>query len=262
MIKIEKIPFAGWQNCYRIDNSIVEIIATSDVGPRIISFKFKGKENLFYENPAEVGTSGADTWVAYGGHRLWLSPELVKRTYYPDNFPVEVKKLEDGVQLISPVEKTTGIQKTIEIRVEANEPKVHVKHSMTNLGMWPVAFAPWALTVLGSKGVAVFPHPPRNHWPETMLPSHSVILWGYTRMTDPRWTWGDDYILLRQDTNQKHAQKIGLQNTSGWAAYVRNNTAFIKFFPYDANAKYEDLGCNLESWTNPDFLELEIIRSG
>jgi hypothetical protein len=259
MIKIEKIPYAGWQNCYRIDNSIIEVIATSDVGPRIISFGFKGKENLFYENPAEVGKTGGDAWIAYGGHRLWLSPELPKRTYYPDNTPVEVKKLDHGVQLISSLEKTTGIQKVVEIRVEADQSKIHVTHSLTNLGMWPVTFAPWALTVLGPDGVAVLPHPPRNHWPESMLPSHSISMWGYTRMSDPRWTWGDEYILLRQDKTQKHAQKIGMRNTSGWAAYVRNNTAFVKFFPYDDNAQYEDFGCNLESWTNPDFLELETL---
>ncbi|HEX7555254.1 MAG TPA: hypothetical protein VF338_01425, partial [Leptolinea sp.] len=85
MIKIDKIPYAGWKNCIRIDNSIIEIIATCDVGPRIISCKFTGKENLFYENPVEIGTTGSHDWVAYGGHRLWAAPELPKRTYYPDN---------------------------------------------------------------------------------------------------------------------------------------------------------------------------------
>lgn len=259
MIKIEKIPYAGWQNCYRIDNSIVQIIATSDVGPRIIFFGFKGKENMFHENLAELGTTGGNAWVAYGGHRLWLAPELLKRTYYPDNFLVEVKTLDDGVQLTAPVEKNTGIQKMIEIRVAADQPKVHVRHYMTNLGMWPVTFAPWALSVLGPKGVAVFPHSTRNHWPESLLPSHSISLWGYTRMTDPRWTWGDEYILLRQDPSLDNPQKIGMHNTSGWAAYVRNNTAFVKFFPYQVEAHYEDFGCNLESWINKDILELETL---
>jgi hypothetical protein len=259
MIKIEKISYAGWQNCYRIDNSIVEVIATSDVGPRIISFGFKGKENLFYENPAELGKTGGDTWVAYGGHRLWLSPELLKRTYYPDNFPVEVKTLSDGVQLTSPLEKTTGIQKMIEIRVEANEPKVHVKHYITNLGMWPVTFAPWALSVLRPGGVAVLPFPTRSSWPGALLPSHSISLWGYTRMTDSRFTWGDEYILFRQDSSKDTPQKIGVMDTAGWAAYVRNNSAFIKFFSHVPGALYEDFGSNLESWTNKDFIELETL---
>jgi len=259
MIKIEKIPYAGWQNCYRLDNSIVEIIASSDVGPRIISFRFKGKENLFYENPAELGKTGGDSWMAYGGHRLWLAPESTKRTYFPDNDPVEVKILDDGLQLTSRVEKTTGIQKMIEIRVEPSEPKVHVKHYMTNLGMWPVTFAPWAISVLRPNGIVVFPHPPRDHHPESLLPSHSISLWGYTRMTDPRWTWGDEYILLRQDPSQEDAQKIGMLNTSGWAAYVYNNTAFIKFFPYLAETRYEDIGSNLESYTNKNYLELETL---
>ncbi len=75
----------------------IQIIVTTDVGPRVVSCGFKGKENLFYNNPAEIGTSGAKEYVGYGGHRLWAAPELAKRTYYPDNFPVEVKTLSDGV---------------------------------------------------------------------------------------------------------------------------------------------------------------------
>jgi hypothetical protein len=110
-MKIEKIAFGGWKNCIQIDNSVIQIIATTDVGPRIVSGGFKGKENLFYNNPAEMGQTGGKEYMGYGGHRLWAAPELAKRTYYPDNFPLEVKNLKDGVRLTSAVETTTGIRK-------------------------------------------------------------------------------------------------------------------------------------------------------
>ena len=41
-VTIEKTAFRGWTNCYRVSNGTVEFIATTDVGPRIISFGFVG----------------------------------------------------------------------------------------------------------------------------------------------------------------------------------------------------------------------------
>jgi hypothetical protein len=258
-MKIEKVPFAGWKNCIRIDNSQIEVIATTDVGPRIISCGFKGKENLFYNNPEEVGTTGGKEYVGYGGHRLWAAPELAKRTYYSDNFPVEVKTLVDGVLLTSAVETTTGIQKSMEIHMDEKEPKVLVRNSIKNCGLWPIPLAPWALTVMAAKGIAILPVKPRDFTPGLLLPSHAVSIWPYTRMTDPRFTWGDDYILLRQDVKAERPTKVAVITESGWAAYVLNNTAFIKSFMYVSGADYVDFGSNLQSWTNKDCLELESL---
>lgn len=258
-MKIEKISYAGWKNCLRIDNSVMELVVTTDVGPRIVSCGFKGRENLFYNNPAEMGTSGAKEYVGYGGHRLWAAPELPKRTYYPDNFPVNVKTLADGVSLTSSVETTTGIQKTMEIHMDANEPRVQVRHAIKNCGLWPVTLAPWALSVLAANGVAILPIKPRDFDPDLKLPSHAISIWPYTRMSDPRFTWGDDYILLRQDTRAERPTKIAVMNESGWAAFVLNNTAFIKLFTYVPGANYTDFGSNLQSWTNNVCLELETL---
>ena len=43
MIKIEKINFKGWPNSYRISNGEVEVIITSDIGPRIMRYAFTGE---------------------------------------------------------------------------------------------------------------------------------------------------------------------------------------------------------------------------
>jgi hypothetical protein len=257
-MNIEKIPYAGWKNCLRIGNSVMEVIATTDVGPRIIFCGFKEKQNLFYENPAEIGQTGGKEYIGYGGHRLWAAPELAKRTYYPDNFPLEVKNLSDGVLLTSAVETTTGLQKSMEIHIDASEPKVLVRNVIKNCGLWPITFAPWALSVMAAGGTAVLPVKPRDFTPGLLLPTHAVAIWPYTRMTDPRFTWGDDYILLRQAANSKPT-KVAVINEAGWAACVINNTAFFKFFTYIPGASYTDFGTNLQSWTNKDCLELETL---
>jgi hypothetical protein len=46
-VKIEKTQYRGWPNCYRITNGEVELIVTTDVGPRIIRYSFVGGQNMF-----------------------------------------------------------------------------------------------------------------------------------------------------------------------------------------------------------------------
>ena len=73
-VKIEKIAWQGWANCYRISNGEVEAVVTTDVGPRVMRFGFVGGQNLFKEFSDQLGKSGEKVWVARGGHRLWFAP--------------------------------------------------------------------------------------------------------------------------------------------------------------------------------------------
>jgi hypothetical protein len=111
---------------------------------------------------------------------------------------------------------------------------------------------------MAAGGVAVLPVTPCNFTPGLLLPTHAMAFWPYTRMTDPRFTWGDDYVLLRQDTGMPPA-KVGIMNETGWAAYVFDHATFIKFFTRVPGAEYVDFGTNLQSWTNKDCLELETL---
>ncbi|PYJ52637.1 MAG: hypothetical protein DME82_16060 [Verrucomicrobia bacterium] len=86
---LERIPYRGWNTAYRLSNGTVELIVLADVGPRIISYRFIGGENQLHEVEADTGQLGRSDFRLYGGHRLWVSPEL-ESTYFPDNVPVEV----------------------------------------------------------------------------------------------------------------------------------------------------------------------------
>ena len=41
-VRVEKVEYKGWPNCYRVSNGEVELVVTSDVGPRVIRFGFVG----------------------------------------------------------------------------------------------------------------------------------------------------------------------------------------------------------------------------
>src|SRR5215469_11064337 len=53
-VKVEKVNYAGWPNCYKVSNGEVELIVTGDVGPRIIRFGFAGGQNLLKEFPEQL----------------------------------------------------------------------------------------------------------------------------------------------------------------------------------------------------------------
>ena len=86
---MEIVDFGGWANSIRLSNGEIELVVTTDVGPRIIRLGFVGGQNLFHNYPSTLGRTGDPEWNNYGGHRLWHAPEVFPRTYTPDNVPVE-----------------------------------------------------------------------------------------------------------------------------------------------------------------------------
>jgi len=256
---MERIEYRGWPNCYRIANGEIELVVTTDVGPRIIFFGFAGGENELKEYPEMLGRTGAGEGMIYGGHRLWHAPEERPRTYFPDNFPVKIESHSSFVRLVQPTERTTGIQKEIDITVSEEGAHARVFHRLTNTNLWSVEFAPWALSVMAPGGRAVIPLPPRGTHEENLLPVNTFTLWAYTDMTDPRWTWGRRHVMLRQDAGMSAPQKLGVKVPDGWAAYARNNHLFVKKFSFDGGATYPDFGVNVETFTNDEMLELETL---
>jgi len=259
-IGIEKIACYGWKNCLRLYNKQIELIVTTDVGPRIIHFGFIGQENEFATYPDDLGRTGGQSWRIYGGHRLWHAPEDPERTYWPDNTPVDVRPNAQGLSLHQSTETTTGIGKAIDIILHPQKAQVQVSHTLTNHNLWPVALAPWALSVMAPGGVGLFPLPPRGLHPQNLLPSSSLTLWPYTNMSDPRWTWGQQLIMLRQDARNSTPQKVGAYSPNGWIAYARAGHLFIKqTSASSAPEHYPDMGSNLEIFTNEDMLEIETL---
>jgi hypothetical protein len=258
-VTVEKIAFKGWPNCYRVSNGLVEFIATTDVGPRIVAFAFVGGTNLFFVREDFAGQTGGTEWKNYGGHRIWHAPEDKVRTYEPDNGPIQARPIDNGLVLTMPSEKLSTIQKEIEITLDPASTQVRVVHRLRNLGAWPIECAPWAISVMAPGGFAIAPLPATYH-PDRLLPNRALTLWPYTDMRDDRWLWGTDYILLRQKVvSGQDRTKVGINNNLGWAAYYLRPYLFIKRFTYVDGARYPDFNSSLEVFSNNRMLELETL---
>jgi hypothetical protein len=256
-VNLEKVEYKGWKNCIRMTNGIVDLIATSDVGPRIIRFGFAGKKNEFCEVSGQVGTTGGTEWNIYGGHRLWHSPEEKPRSYYPDNNKIDWEIKGSTLILKQPVESWTNIGKVMEITMSPDSTEVTVLHRLTNNGAWTVELAVWALTVMAAGGREIIPQASR----ETGLqPNRMLSLWPYTRLNDHRVYWGEKYITLQQDEKTVHPFKIGLPNEYGWAAYTNGGHLFVKKYKHIIDAIYPDYSASsYETYTTDFMLEMESL---
>lgn len=258
-VKVEKVEYKGWTNCWRVSNGEVELIVTGDVGPRIIRYGFIGGQNLFKEFTDQLGKSGEKEFQLRGGDRVWKAPEDHIATWAPDNAAVEITVSSSGLVATAPVDPLTNLQKTIEISLEPVGSRVRVMHRIVNHSLFALEFSPWVLTMMAQGGTAISGFPPRGKHPVDLEATNPLVMWAYTDLSDKRLSFTKKYLVLRQDPKNNTAEKVGLFNRSTWAAYVLNSEAFVKIDQADPQKRYPDFGCSFETFTNEEFLELETL---
>jgi hypothetical protein len=258
-VKVETVPCLGQPRCLRLSNGTVELVVTTDIGPRIVRYALAGGENILGEVPEAVTKTELGEWRPWAGHRLWHAPESNPRSYAPDNTPVRFEVAGNRVSLTQPVEARTGIEKRITVMLDPTGSRVTVGHVLTNRNLWEAELAPWALTIMRGGGTAILPQEPYGPHAQNLLPVRPMALWSYTDLADPRFTIGPKYIRVRSDPQRTEPQKIGIGNKQGWAAYSHGRTVFLKRFMYRPQTTYPDYGSNCEVYTAGSFIELETL---
>jgi len=262
---LERFSYRGWNNAYKLSNGIVELVITADVGPRIVFYGFRNGENLLHEVEKDAGKTGGSEFRLYGGHRLWVSPE-VERTYYPDNAPVAVSQHGSATRFTAQPEELppgTNLRKELEVELAATGSQVRITQRIRNDDTHSTTLAPWSPTMMGAGGRAILPLSPRIAMDKDHYLSVGVFgIWSFTDLADPRWLLGTAYIQLRHLANPQgrfQEQMGGIYNSAGWGAYFRQGYVFVKRAEVISGARYPDFGCNFEVFTNPDFIELETL---
>ena len=68
---ITRTEYRGWAHNVKLSNGEIELVATLDVGPRVLRLAFLDGPNVFKEFSEQLGGSGEAEWLIRGGHRLW-----------------------------------------------------------------------------------------------------------------------------------------------------------------------------------------------
>ena len=227
---------------------------------RVVRFAPQGKRSLFADLGKDPTPTPYGDFYFRGGHRLWHAPEAMPRTYIPDNDGATLDEIENGVRIHQPAEVWTHIAKSLTIQLNPDQPQVILRHELRNEGAWTVELAPWALTMLRLGGVGIFPQPVRNAGDTSLLPNRKLAFWPYARLDDPRLILRDDCILVRAHP-QLPPLKFGYFNPDGWMGYWLDGILFVKRFDAHMPAsQYPDGGCNVESYCNDKFIQLESVR--
>ncbi len=259
---MEKIQYRNLPNCIRLTNGEIEVVVTTDVGPRIIGYSFVGGENILgWHEEAKVETRLGE-FKPYGGHRLWIAPENMPNSYAPDNVPVEYffDESKNSIRLTQPVESVTQTQKEIIVTLSKTGSSVSINHKITNCGAKTIEIAAWALTIMRGGGVCEIPNEPYAPYSgETLLPVRTLTVWSYTDLSDSRWSFDREFIRLRVDEDKLEPQKIGILNKQGWAKYCLKNLIFTKRFDFQEDAVYPDMNSNTELYTAGSFIEIESL---
>jgi hypothetical protein len=256
---LEIIPFAGWSNCLRLTNSDVELVVTLDIGPRILSYRRHDTQNVLKIYTEQSGGSREEEWMIRGGHRLWVAPEDRILSYHRDNEPVSWVRGEKGEIIItSRMDTPHPLRKDLSLELAEQGSRVELLHTITNEGKSPITLATWGLTVLAPGGTEIIPQPPLGEHPRDLLPNRTLVLWPYTDLTDPRWKIGRSYFLLQQQA-EGAPTKLGLTHSEHWIGYLLGNQLFLKTFVLQPDASYPDGGCNFETFTDSEMLEIESL---
>ena len=265
MTNVKEIPgYKNYGKCVEIQNRDMLAVVTVDIGPRIVFFGYKGGVNIMNDDKdafAPLTNEAMDkfyykgaAWNNYGGHRMWLSPESMPQTYYPDCTPVAYTLTENGVILVPAPQKENGV--AYEIELSMDEKGLLIRHKATNIAEKAQQFAIWALTVSAKGGTEIIP---MNTNDTGLLANRQIAVWPYTDLSDDRLYLGERYVTLKQ-TDKDRAFKLGFDNMSGCAYYVVGDTVFCK--KYAANhpdGRYPDGGMSFETYTGALFTEIETI---
>lgn len=257
-MSMETLTYQGLPNCLKLSNGSVDVIVTTAVGPRILFYGPTGGANVLGSFPDASKDTALGTWKPYGGHRLWVWPELIPATYAPDSEPIRHSTSAEHSVLLHKGADAASMEKQIRVTIALNGSKVKLEQTITSHNLWPVDIAPWAISIVRS-GTGIIPRVPFQSHDDYVAVSQPLALNAFTDLQDSRFTLGLRYILLRADPGKPDSQKIGLRNKEGWCAHLADNKLFVKRFHHHNRAAYPDYGVNTELYVEGAFMEVELM---
>jgi hypothetical protein len=253
----------GGHQAVRLEAGAVSVVAITSVGPRILGLLTPDGRNALVELPElTLPCPGSGPIHLRGGHRLWAAPEDPRVTYRPDDEPVAVEGLPDGVRLTARTDPVAGTQREVAVRVTGPE-RLSLEHRVVNRADRAQRLAAWAITMVPPGGRAWLPLLAGPFDAGGFQANRNIVLWPYTRLDDPRLSVGETLIEIRGDHRAARAAtgpvKVGASLRRGWVAHWRDGVLLVKRAGHAEDRRHADLAASGQLYANPDFTELETL---
>ncbi len=255
-VAIREENYKGWPNSTILEREDTKLVIVPGIGGRIMEFSLKGK-NPIWQNPAEYGKVYpiANVWHNYGGYKTWNAPQAVWG-WPPDPFldfgRVNVEIMGDGVRVYGAPSLKAGIMFVKEITlIERGRARVVVR--MKNISDKEVRWSIWDVTQVSTPCFVVFPAEKNSRFPE------GLYFFDEQSRESSQWKIKDGLVIVEYKGERG---KVGLDSSSNWMLYLKENLAYVKRFPTFPGADYPDEGCSVEVYTNSKelpYLEMEVL---
>lgn len=233
-LTVNEINDSGCGHAAVISDEDLELIVSLDYGPRIVSVKKGGLQNLIYnEVDEQYGRSH--------GHKMRITLERSTNGIYCDDLPVRYSPMTDGVRFVQTTVDPVALELTMDI-TRAADGGVMVVHSVLNKSDDYVKLSIYTETPFANNG---FVFVPQSNVPETEKPGRILTLWHGVNWTDPRLHFSDQYICIsNSQSEQENRLKLGSNNTAGWCGYTDGTRCFIKRYVHSRSALYPFYSCS------------------
>jgi hypothetical protein len=244
----------GGEETVKLDLDGYRLSIATGYGPRVAGLRLGEGPEMFAALSQDVAIDRPDygTYRFHGGHRLWAAPEIPTISYAPDDHPCQVTADQDRIAITAPADRA-GLAKTIIVGSEGG--RLAVDHTLVNEGPETMEVAPWAITQVPLGGTVLLPFGARAG--QGVQASHSLILWPYTDLSDPRLTWRDRALVI--ETAPSAPLKVGSGPAPGRLGYLLEGHLFIKEIPSAGAGEYPDRGAVGQVYVNESFGELESL---
>jgi len=275
-VSVTRLTWHGWDGAVRLSNGVVEAVVVPSIG-RIMDFRIAGRPETspVFVNPDWAGKSVADadatTWAAFGGDKLWPSPQSEwgkhnARAWPPDQTfdgdPEVATVLPDGVRLTTPDSLAFAARATRTITLKPGEARLYIAQALVKD---PDASGPrdgfpigiWSITQTRGDGTLFLP-----------LGAGTVFPGGFISQGDAGDVPATPYFtkaggLLRITRDQVKTHKVGTASAAGWAASLYGgDVLFSEHYSYTPGALYPDGGASAEVYTNAGataYIEMELL---
>ena len=295
-VTVTRVTWHGWAGSLRLSNGIVEAIVVPAIG-RVMSFGFVGhpETSPIFTNREWEGKTVADadptTWAAFGGDKLWPSPQSEwprhnVRAWPPDQAfdgdPEIAQIVPGGVRLVTPDSVAFAVRATRTITMKPGEARLYIAQTLIKdpdaanpPGPAEAADAPVAPDAAARQRRDGFPI---GIWSITQTRGDETV-WmplsasdkfpsGYLSLGDPGdapaapyFTTQDGLLRIARDLAKSH--KIGAGSPAGWMASLYGGSVlFSEHYPYLSGAAYPDGGTPAEVYTNGGataYIEMELL---
>lgn len=227
-----------------LERDDLKVTLAPEVGGRIASVEFNGKERLFTRADTEGNNWGNVLWPSPQSTWGWPPPEVL------DSAPYRVSLSDTGVSLHSDTQPGLGLAFSKHYRLTDAENTLHIDYRLHNRGTEESTFAPWEITRLPAQGQIFFPQGETEYFTGEFagLPFQ-------TRQGISHYRYNAD------DIGPDH-HKIMTDGEEGWLAYYSDDYLLIKVF---ANVPAELMAPNegeIEVYADPTATYIELEQQG